>query len=117
VRRSLGALGRLRVGQMNKTEAAYAGYLKLLLYAGQISWYRFEGMKFRLADKTFYSPDFAVLLPDGVMEMHEVKGARAIFQDDAKVKIKVAAEMYPFVFRVIYPKLKRDGGGWEIVLI
>lgn len=103
------ALGRLKVGQMNKTETAYAQHLEVLLRAGQIWWYRFEGVKLRLADNTFYTPDFAVMGQGGVLEMHEVKGH---WMDDARVKIKVAAEMYPFRFFAMKAKAKRDGGGW-----
>ena len=109
------ALGRLKTGAMNKTEQAYGAYLELLRQSGYVAWFKFEGVKLRLADNTFYSPDFAVMLTDGQMQMHEVKGARAIFQDDAKVKVKVAADAYPFQFLVAYPIAKNKGGGWEIV--
>lgn len=107
------ALGRLKTGAMNKTEQAYEASLKLRQMAGEIAWYKFEGVKLRLADNTFYSPDFAVMLADGSLEMHEVKGARAIFRDDARVKIKVASDLYPFKFIVFYPLKARAGGGWE----
>jgi len=89
------ALGRLKSGEMNKSEANYAKHLELLKQAGEILWYKFEGMKFRLADNMFYTPDFAVLRNTGHMEMHEFKGR---WMDDARVKIKVAADLYPFVF-------------------
>ena len=56
------ALGRLKTGEMNKTESAYAEYLEQQKRQGLILWYRFEGVKLRLADKTFYTPDFAVML-------------------------------------------------------
>lgn len=82
-------------GQMNKTEAAYAARLESLKLAGEIADYRFECIKLRLADNTFYAPDFMVLRPDGAFEVHEVKGH---WEDDARVKIKVAAELYPFKF-------------------
>ena len=101
------ALGRLKAGAMNKTEAAYAQRLELLKHAGHVLWYRFEGLKLRLADSTFYSPDFAVMLANGAIECHEVKGH---WTDDARVKIKVAAEMYPF--RFIAVRAVR-GGQWE----
>ncbi len=118
VRRKAGdralALGRLKQGQMNKTEAAYAERLRALQMAGEILWHRFEGVKLRLADKTFLTVDFAVMRADGQLEMHDVKGSKAIYTDDARVKMKVAAEMYPFVFRVAYPNSKRQGGGWQI---
>ena len=92
------ALGRLPVGAMNKTEAAYEGHLRVRMMAGEVLWWRFEGIKLRLADATFYTPDFAVLAADSVLECHEVKG---FMRDDAAVKIKVAASIYPFRFRLI----------------
>lgn len=104
------ALGRLKTGQMNKSEAAYGAHLELLKRAGEIVWYRFEGVKLRLADNTFYTTDFAVMCADGVMEMHEVKG---FWQDDARAKIKIAAEMYPFRFKAFKVRAKKHGGGWE----
>lgn len=108
------ALGRLKAGAMNRTEAAYALHLEAEKQAGRILWYRFEGVKLRLADKTFLTVDFAVLPADRLLEMHDVKGSPAIFSDDAKVKMKVAAEAYPFLFRVAFPRPKRDGGGWDV---
>jgi len=105
------ALGRLKPGQMNKTESAYAHHLELRKIAGEIAWYKFEGIKLRLAANTFYSPDFAVMLSNGEMEIHEVKGH---WMDDARAKIKVAAEMYPFRFIAIKAKAKKDGGGWSV---
>lgn len=105
-----GALGRLKVGTMNKTEAAYAEVLKNRQRIGEIAWFKFEGVKLRLADNTFYSPDFFVMLADGQLEAHEVKG---FWQDDAKVKIKVAADLYPFRFIAVLPLPKKSGGGWR----
>lgn len=107
------ALGRLKTGAMNKTESAYSQYLETLRHAGEIVWFKFEGVKLRLADNTFYTPDFMVMGANGLIEMHEVKGARAIFTDDAKVKVKVAADTYPFPFVVVFPIAKNRGGGWE----
>lgn len=105
------ALGRLKAGEMNKTEQAYAERLRALEHAGQILWHKFEGIKLRLADNTFYTPDFAVLEADGVMACHEVKGH---WQDDARAKIKIAAAMYPFRFLAVKVRAKRDGGGWDV---
>lgn len=104
------ALGRLKVGQMNKTEDAYSKHLEACRVGGGILWYRFEGLKLRLADNTFYTPDFAVMASDNVIECHEVKG---FWTDDARVKIKVAADQYPFRFYAMKAVSKRDGGGWS----
>lgn len=105
------ALGRLKTGSMNKTEAAYDSHLAALQHAGQIKWRKFEGLKLRLADNTFYTPDFAVMAADGVIECHEVKG---FWQDDARAKIKVAADLYPFRFIAVKARTKKAGGGWEV---
>lgn len=105
------ALGRLKAGAMNKTEQAYAADLELARAAGAVAWFKFEGVKLRLADSTFYTPDFAVMLADGQLEMHEVKG---FWEDDARVKIKVAAELYPFRFVAVTARAKKHGGGWSV---
>lgn len=105
------ALGRLKAGQMNKTEQAYANYLEALKATGAIVWYKFEGMKFRLADNTFYTPDFMVLASNRQLEAHEVKG---YWLDDARAKIKIAADMYPVRFIAVKVRPKKEGGGWSI---
>lgn len=109
--RKLLALGRLKAGAMNKTEAAYATLLQQRLNAGEVAWFKFEGMKLRLADNTFYSPDFAVMLATGDLEQHEVKG---FWQEDARAKIKIAAAMYPFRFVAVKVRSRKQGGGWEM---
>jgi hypothetical protein len=103
------ALGRLKTGEMNKLEHAYSNYLEGLRQVGEVLWWKFEGLKFRLADNTFYTPDFAVMLVDETLEMHETKGFMA---DDAAVKIKVAASLYPVRFVLIRQRAKKHGGGW-----
>lgn len=99
----LHALGRLPKGVMNKTEAKYATLLDLRLRCGEILWYRFECMTFKLAKLTGYTPDFMVMLADGSLEAHEVKGAKAIFKDDARAKVKISADIFPIRFIVAYP--------------
>lgn len=78
----------------------------------------FQQIKLRLADNTFYTPDFMVLMKDGSIEFHEVKGSwKAPNQDDSKVKIKVAAEQHwwsKFVSVEIKKIAKKHGGGIEV---
>lgn len=107
----MGTFGRVRPrqrhqpGTMNKTEAKYAARLELLQKAGEIVSYRFEAIKFRLADRTFYTPDFLVVTADEI-QCHEVKG---FWREDARLKIKVAAEMYPaFLFIALQWDRKQD---------
>ncbi len=97
-------------GEMNKTEAAYADHLELLRRAGEILWFAYECLKYRLADNTYFTPDFAVMLASGELQAHEVKGH---WEDDARVKIKVAAERFPIQFIAMKPLPKKLGGGWQ----
>lgn len=101
----------------SKTEYEEAWETELRKRADVVE-YLFERIKLKLADNTFYTPDFFVILADGSIEFHEVKGSwKMPGQDDSRVKIKVAAEMYRWAtFRSIElkKKPKRDGGGWII---
>lgn len=109
------ATGRKKAGEMNKTEEAYGERLEAMRRAGFVHSWKYESVTFKLAKDCRYTPDFYVLNADGVPEFHEVKGSPFVFQDDAKVKIKVAAEQHPeFRFFVCWPRKKQDGGGWEI---
>lgn len=113
-KQGLYALGRLKVGELNKTEKAYEDMLKGMIVDGEILWYKFEGIKLRLADNTFFTPDFFVMRSSGELECIEVKG---FMFDDANVKIKVAAENFPFLFKIARVKPKKLGGGWDIRVI
>lgn len=106
------ALGRMKVGEMNRTEQRYENeVLKPALLVGDVLWYRFEGIKLRLADNTFLTVDFAVLPASRVLTMVDVKGAAAIVEEDARVKMRVAADAYPFAFQYAFPA---QDGGWTI---
>jgi hypothetical protein len=91
-------------GEMNKTEAAYADALTARKLAGEIHDFRFEAIKLRLAEKTFLTMDFLIVGNDGEIALEDVKGA-GFYEDDARVKVKVAAQMYPWLtFRWIHMK-------------
>ena len=102
------ARGAARESGMNKLEAAYAQHLDALKHAGTVIWWRYEAVGLRLADRTFYHPDFLVMMADGTLEAHETKG---FMRDDANVKLKVAAGAFPFVFKLVK---KQKGGAWDI---
>lgn len=106
------ALGRLKTGEMNKLETAYAALLQARLFAGEVAWFKFEGVKLRLAGLTFLTVDFFVMLANGELQAHECKG---YMESDAAVKLKVAAAMYPFPFYLVKARLKKDGGGFSVV--
>jgi hypothetical protein len=95
-------------GTMNKTEHAYmTDVLAARMLAGEIVNWWFEGVTLKLAKDTRYTPDFLVMLSDGTLECHEVKG---FMRDDANVKLKVAAQMFPLKFVLV----KKDKEGWHI---
>lgn len=84
---------RKKPGIPNKLESSYANdVLNPLLKGGEIFDYKYEALRFRLADNTTYTPDYFVVFPDR-LELHEVKGR---WMQAARVKIKVAAEIYPW---------------------
>lgn len=80
---------------MNRTEAKYAGELEVRRLAGEIWAWWFEPLKLRLADKTYYTPDFLVQHADDRLEFVEIKGH---WEDDARVKWKTAAELCPWAW-------------------
>lgn len=93
--------------KMNATEAAYSEHLESLRILGEIVWHKFEPMKLRLAEGAYFTPDFGVKMRDGSLQFHETKG---FWRESAKVRIKVAAEIFPFKFIAIK---RAKGGGWE----
>ena len=99
--------GKASGGSMNGLERAYAQHLDLRRTAGEVEWYAYEWIKLRLADGAFYTPDFAVKLATGEFQIVECKGTH--WREAAKVRIKVAADRYPFTFLVV----TKDGEGWR----
>jgi hypothetical protein len=100
------AKGRRHVpGKMNGLEEDYANTFLRGRYI-----HGFEEITLKLGDDCRYTPDFWVLGDDDVLEFHETKGR---WMDDAKVKMKVAAEKYPqFRFMAFRKLTKKEGGGW-----
>ncbi len=111
LRKQIQALGRLKTGQMNKTESAYCQHLEMRKRAGEIVWYRFEGIKLRLADDAFLYARFRCDARHPRVDLHEVK---VFWTDDARVKTKVAADQYPFRIIGVTVKPRKAGGGWNI---
>ena len=90
--------------RMNKTEGLYAIELDWQKREGLVATWKFEAVKFRLAKATFYTPDFLVVFGTGQICFDEVKGYE---RDDAVVKFKLAAELFPFWrFRMV-KRIKR----------
>ena len=99
---------------MNKTESTYSLHLEARKLAGEIHDYWFEKMTLKIADDTRLTVDFLIQMRDGSLQLHDTKGHRKIYTDDAKVKMKVAANMFPFEFFVVFPRKESQGAGWDV---
>lgn len=110
--RAKGRQEKPATGRMNKGEAAYASELEARVREGHVAAFWFEALTIKLAPDTHYRPDFLVQLPDGTLEIHEVKGRKGdtfYATEDGWLRVKVVAEAFPFVLRVVWPA---KGGGW-----
>lgn len=100
--------------RMNKGETAYGLHLRQRADAGEIATFGFEAVRLELADRCTILPDFFVRMKDGSIEFHEVKGRKGetfYCKEDAMIKLKVAARLYPFwTFRIVWPA---PGAGWR----
>jgi hypothetical protein len=100
-------------GRKNRTESEYEDlHLRTRQAAGEVACWWYEGITLKLAHDTRFTIDYFVLLTNGEMEAVEVKGG--MIRDDAKVKLKVAATMFPFRFYLAQKLPKKRGGGWHI---
>lgn len=95
------------LARANKTERAYGQHLEDLARIDRIYSWGFQTMRLRLADGTFYTPDFIVVNTDDTIEIHETKG---FMREAARVRLKVANELHPFTFFVV----KKGRAGWEL---
>lgn len=92
-------------------ETRRAAELDTLQRAGDIQAWAYEAVTLKLANGVRYTPDFLVLDASDKVRLEEVKGH---WRDDARVKIKVAARLFPmFTFVALTPRKLRDGGGWN----
>ena len=109
------ALGRLKSGEMNRTERLFAEYLQKQLDEHKIFSFAFEPVTLRLAKDLRYTPDFFCHELDGTITFYEVKG---FWRDDALAKIKMASEKFP-LFRFVSVKkrtlkaMASTGCPWE----
>lgn len=90
--------------KLNKTEAAY---LALLRTQGHL-WLGIQCVTLKLADDCRFTPDFAYINHEGRFTLVDVKGFQ---REDALIKAKVAARLFPWASFVIVSKIK---GGWDV---
>lgn len=92
--------------KLNKTERAYHEHLKQLNYP----WIGVQCMTFKLADDTRFTPDF-IVVEANEMRCIDVKGFQ---REDALIKIKVAARMFPWATFAI---VKKTPSGWDSKIV
>ena len=93
-----------------ETETQYAAMLNLMLKAGEIEGYKAQAFKVRLADNTWYTPDFMVHYHSHV-EVHEIKGGW--ITDKGKIKFKIARDLWPiYDWRMMQGKKRKGVYEW-----
>lgn len=96
--------------KLNKTETAWRDYLRTQHPTDTI---HEQGITLQLGNGVRYTPDFIVICPAGLategvcVAAYEVKG---FMRDDAAVKLKVAASLYPWI---AFTLVSRKGGTWN----
>lgn len=88
--------------KLNKTERAWLTNLRVV---ERNQWIGIQNITLKLGFDTRYTPDFMVILPAGNLVAYEVKG---FMRDDAAVKIKVAARLFPWIEFILVKRNKKE---------
>ncbi len=89
--------------KLNKTERAYLAYLRRL----GVPSLGIQNVTLKLADDCRLTVDFNYIDENGRWTFVDVKGFQ---REDALIKMKVAARLFPILRFVI---VKKDGTGWD----
>ena len=103
----------------SKVQEAYARHLEQLKASGGIKWYCEECVNIRVGlKKAWFKVDFVVLDNEGrwlYLDAKGRKGEKYWTEEDAQVKLRAAALLYPhWIFGVVWPN---KGGGWNTLLL
>jgi hypothetical protein len=103
----------VRIRGRSKLQAAWAEHLEDERRAGNLRLVLEEPISLRLAERTWYRPDFLVLTEDWGIEIHEVKGH---WEDDSRAKWKIAAELHRWATFLAITRRgnRRAHCGWSI---
>ena len=132
-RKARGSHRRHTPGQMNLTEKRYSEYLAAQLLAGLIQFWEFESVTLKIAPDVRWTPDFLVMTNDFTLEFHDTKAGakqkkknketgvmeptgnyKPRVEDDARIKIIMAAQKWPFLsFCTVWEAGKAGCGIWE----
>ncbi|KOR22976.1 hypothetical protein ABW54_03900 [Burkholderia cenocepacia] len=101
------SLGCVRTRKVDAAIEAYGELLATMRQIGRVLWFRANPIKLRLADETYYCPNFAVMVASGHLEMHHVVNAA---KNEPLTTVKIAAEQFPFRFVAVH---RDDSCGWK----
>lgn len=93
----------------SKLEAEWAQVLELRKRAGEIVHWAYEPITLKLADGSRFTPDFMTIRADREIEFFETKG---FMREAANVRLKVAAELYPWFRFTLVRRGKGARGQW-----
>ena len=94
--------------KQNKWEAEFGRYLQMNLPGTSVMP---QALTFRLARATSYTPDWIVWHGNGrTLEAFEVKG---FWRQSGRIKIKMAARLFPQVVFSAVTRPKGKKGGWQ----
>lgn len=95
--------------KLNKTEARYLARLRTLGYP----WIGVQNITLKLGHDSRLTIDFFLISENGELEAHDTKArtkkGKILVEDDAQVKMAVAARLFPFIRFFI---VTEDGGNW-----
>lgn len=105
------ATGRIAQPAMNKIERDYHEHLHSRLRSGEILWHAFEAITLKLGHDLRYTIDEFVMVADGALQAHEVKGDYE--REDSKIKRRAAAALFPWPLYLV----TRNGDGWKLTQV
>lgn len=95
--------------KLNKLEARYLARLRTLGYP----WIGVQNIALKLGHDCRLVIDFFIINQNGELEAHDTKArtkkGKILIEDDAQVKMAVAARLFPFIRFFL---VTEDGGNW-----
>jgi hypothetical protein len=96
---------------MNKLERSFWERLQAARDARAFTHVYREPFALRLAGRTTYRPDFVGVMVASQLPVPQIYEVKGFMRDDAAVKIKVAAETFPWLAFFLATRIKRR---WEL---
>jgi hypothetical protein len=103
------ARAQKKKGEMNGLESRFVKeWIMPRVRAGDILWWAYESMTWKIAPNTTLTPDFLAQHADGRLVWYETKG---FMREDAWIKLKIAEAMQPIP---IYVCRHTKSNGWSV---